>query len=174
MLPSIKEILWKLKLRYGSEETAIRTLRSLGMRIGEKNRIYTILVPSEPYLVRIGSNCVIAPGVTFVTHNGNTLLQHKHESLTGFGTVDIKDNCYVGVNVTIMPHVTIGPDSLVAAGSVVTKDVAPRTVVGGNPARHIFDLDEYEKRALTKHIDVPLDRGEMRKVLEKHFWGDEG
>ena len=44
---------------------------------------------------------------------------------------------WLGANVTILPGVTIGEGAIVAAGAVVTKDVAPRTVVGGVPAREI-------------------------------------
>ena len=49
----------------------------------------------------------------------------------------IGENCFIGGQSLIMPGVTIGDGSVVGAGSVVTKDVAPRTVVAGNPARVI-------------------------------------
>jgi len=170
---SLKIIVQKLKLRYGSEETVNRTLRAMGMRIGEGSRVYTLRIPGEAYLIRIGDRCAIAPDVTFVTHNANTIFQHKYDSLTGFGCIDIKDNSYVGVNATIMPNVTIGPNAVVGASSVVTKDVPPESVVAGNPARVVCSLDEYEAKCREMHIDVPTDRGAMRKVLEQHFWGDE-
>ena len=73
-----------------------------------------------------------------------------------------------------MPNVTIGPNVVVGACSVVTKDVPPDTVVAGNPARVVCTLDEYEKKCVAQHLDVPKDREEMRKVLEEHFWGDSG
>ena len=82
---SLRQIIQKLKLRYGSEATVNKTLRAMGLRIGERTRVYTLRFPSEPYLVRIGDHCTIAPDVTFVTHNANTMLQDKYESLTGFG-----------------------------------------------------------------------------------------
>jgi acetyltransferase-like isoleucine patch superfamily enzyme len=50
----------------------------------------------------------------------------------------------VGGCVTILPNVTIGEDSVIAAGSVVTKDVLPQTVVKGNPARAMMTRKEYE------------------------------
>lgn len=169
---SLKEIVRKLKLRYGSEETVAATLRSMGMRIGARSRIYTLRIPPEAWLIRIGDDVSIAPDVTFITHNANTVFQHKYESLTGFGSIDIRDNSYIGVNATILPNVTIGPNAVVGAGSVVTKNVPPDTVVAGNPARHICSLDEYEKKCVAQHIDVPKDRAALRVVLEKHFWGD--
>lgn len=168
----LRDIIRKLKIRYGSEETVNRTLRGMGMRIGERCRIYTLRFPSEIWLIRVGNDVVISPDVTFVTHSANSVLQHKYESLTAFGCIDIRDNCYIGVNATIMPNVTIGPNAIVGACSVVTKDVPPGVVVAGNPARPICSLDEYEKKCVAKHIDVPLDRDALRKALERHFWGD--
>lgn len=53
------------------------------------------------------------------------------------GSIEIFDNCFIGANSTIMYNVKIGPDTVVAAGSVVTKDVPEGAVVGGNPAKVI-------------------------------------
>lgn len=52
---------------------------------------------------------------------------------------------WVGSNSTILRGVTVGDNAIIAAGSVVTKDVAANTVVGGVPARHIRDIDRNEK-----------------------------
>ncbi len=50
----------------------------------------------------------------------------------------------IGINATVMPHLTIGQNSLVGAGSVVVADVPPLTVVAGNPARVIRDIDDLQ------------------------------
>jgi len=166
-------IIQKMKLRYGSDETRIATLRAMGVRIGERCRIYTTNFGSEPWLVRIGDDCGVAPNVTFVCHGANTIFQDKYDSLTGFGKIDVRDKCYIGVNVTILPNVTIGPFSVVGAGSVITKDVPPHSVVAGNPAQVICSIEEYEEKCVAGHIDIPKDREAARAVLEKHFWGDD-
>lgn len=57
------------------------------------------------------------------------------------GTIRIEEDAWLGANVTILPNVTIGKCSVVAAGSVVTKDVAPFTVVAGVPAVKIRDIN---------------------------------
>lgn len=168
----LQHILVKLTMRFGSEERVNRALRKLGMKVGLGARIYTMRLPGEPWLVRIGDNCLVASDVTFITHDANTVFQHKYESLTSFGKIDVKENSYIGVNATILPNVTIGPNAVVGAGSVVTKDVPPNTVVGGNPARVICSLDEYEAKCVNGHLDVPKDRQALRQALEAHFWGN--
>ncbi len=168
----ITRLIQKLKLRYGSQQTVIATLREMGVRIGEDCRIYALNFGPEPWLIRIGNHVCVSNDVTFICHNLTWPLQHKYESLTAFGTIDIRDNSQIGVNVTLLPNIVIGPNAVVGAGSVVTKDVPPNTVVAGNPARVICTLDEFEQKCLARHIDIPKDRAAARKVLEKRFWGD--
>jgi acetyltransferase-like isoleucine patch superfamily enzyme len=55
--------------------------------------------------------------------------------------VIIEDDCWVGANSIILPGVTIGQGSIIAAGSVVTKDVEAFSIVGGVPAKKIKDRD---------------------------------
>jgi len=55
--------------------------------------------------------------------------------------VHIGKNAWVGAGATILPGVTVGDNAVVAAGAVVTKDVAPNTIVGGNPAKFIKNVD---------------------------------
>jgi len=171
MAMSLRHILVKTIMRFGSEAQVIRALRGLGMRIGEGTRYYSMRLPGEPWLVRIGEKCLIASDVTFLTHDANTVFQHKYESLTSFGCIDVKDNSYIGVNATILPNVTIGPNSVVGACAVVTKDVPEGVVVAGNPARMICTLEEYEKKCVERHLAVPTDRRALRRTLEEHFWG---
>lgn len=54
--------------------------------------------------------------------------------------VHIGRNVWIGVGAIILPGVTIGDNAVVAAGAVVTKDVAPNTIVGGNPAKFIKNI----------------------------------
>jgi len=169
---NLRRTIAKLALRFGNEAQVRRALRGLGMRVGARTRFYSLRLPSEPWLVRIGEDCLVSNDVTFVTHGANTIFQDKYESLTGFGKIELRDKTYVGVNVTILPNVTCGPSCLIGAGSVVTKDVPPNMVVAGNPAKVICSLDDYEKKCVAGHLDVPKDRKALRKALEKHFWGD--
>lgn len=160
----------KLRLRYGSQRTRTSVLRRMGVRIGEGCRIYTTNFGSEPWLIRIGNRVCISNDVTFVNHHLNWPFQEKYESLTGFDTIEIWDNCQIGVGALLLPGITIGPNSLVGAGSVVTKDVPPNSVAAGNPARVVCTMDEYEAKCRARHIAIPKDRRAARRMLEAHFW----
>ena len=76
------------------------------------------------------------------------LLVFESMCLFVWGGVKIEDDCWIGAGAIILNGITIGKGSVVGAGAVVTKDIEPYTIVGGNPARKIRDLqiehtDEY-------------------------------
>ena len=85
----------------------------------------------------------VAPGVRIATINHD--FNNRHTIYT-YGKVVIKKNAWIGMNVTICPGVTIGKNSVVAAGAVVTKDVPDNAVVGGVPAKIIKMLDPNEQK----------------------------
>lgn len=59
--------------------------------------------------------------------------------------VIIEDNCWIGANVTICPGVTIGENTVIGAGSVVTKDIPANVVAVGNPCRVLREIDERDE-----------------------------
>ena len=79
----------------------------------------------------------IAMNVSLITNNHDF---YDRDILT-IRDIRICKNAWIGAGSTILPGVTIGENAIVGAGSVVTKDVAPNTVVAGNPARVIRTLD---------------------------------
>lgn len=79
----------------------------------------------------------IAPGV--VTSNDN-YLGRTEERFKHFKGITVKKGARIGANAVILPGKTIGEDALIAAGSIVTKDVPPRKIVMGSPARIIRDV----------------------------------
>lgn len=87
--------------------------------------------------ITIGDGVQIGPNVTIVTTNHDF---GDHYILRCKG-VHIGRNVWIGACAAIMPGVTIGENAVVAGGAVVTKDVEPNTVVGGNPARVIKRLE---------------------------------
>jgi maltose O-acetyltransferase len=97
----------------------------------------TILDMAE---VRIGDNCLIGPNVGIYTagHNINPKDRHK----TGHAKpIRIGNNVWIGGHCVIIGAVTIGDNSIITAGSVVTKEVPANTIVGGNPAKKLKDIE---------------------------------
>jgi UDP-2-acetamido-3-amino-2,3-dideoxy-glucuronate N-acetyltransferase len=100
------------------------------VRVGARCKIQTnvyICAYSE-----IGDDCFIAPCVA--TSNDNYAGRWK-ERTKFYKGVTVRDGGRIAVNATILPGRVIGPDGMVGAGAVVTRDVPPETVVAGNPAR---------------------------------------
>lgn len=87
-------------------------------------------------LITIGKNVMMSPGVSIYAENHNfsdASIPMKDQGVN-VSFVNIHDDCWIASNSTILAGVTIGKGSVVAAGSVVTKDVPPYSVVAGSPA----------------------------------------
>lgn len=89
--------------------------------------------------LQIGNNVMIAPHCAFIAsdHNIDNLDIPMNCQGTTEGKIVIENNCWIGYGSVILNNVNIGEGSVVAAGAVVTKDVAPYAVVGGVPAKVI-------------------------------------
>lgn len=88
--------------------------------------------------VTIGDGCQIGHNVVFATLNHG--LSPEERSHTYPAPIVLEKNVWVGSNATILQGVTIGDNAVIAAGAVVTKDVAANTVVGGGPAKFIKSI----------------------------------
>lgn len=144
--------------------------KHIGVNIGENCFIATRNWSSEPYLITIGNNCQITKNVYIHTHGGGQAVRYKCPDFDTYGKVVIEDWCYIGANSHIMPGVTIGEGTLVAAGSVVTKSTPPHSVVGGNPAKFICTTDEFLERNTPVNIHTKgkfSTPDEKRKYLMK-------
>lgn len=134
--------------------TGVKYARYLGVEVGNDCIISTTSWGSEPYLISIGDGVRITAGVKFFTHGGATVLRKRHPDMDFFGKIRVGDNVYIGNNVLIMPGVTIGNDVTIAAGAVVTKSVPEAVIVGGNPARIIGNLSDFEARMLRFNLNT--------------------
>jgi acetyltransferase-like isoleucine patch superfamily enzyme len=106
--------------------------RVLGMKVG-KHTAFGLMAMVDvffPEKITVGENSVIGYNTTILAHE--YLIKEYR-----LGEVVIGENVLIGANTTILPGVTIGDWAVIAAGSVVHKDVAAGSFVGGNPLREL-------------------------------------
>lgn len=96
--------------------------------------------------VRIGDNCQFAPNVAIYTA-GHPVHPVSRNSLYEYGVeVTIGDNVWIGGNTVVLPGVQIGSNTVIGAGSVVTKDIPEWVVAGGNPCKVIRKITEADRK----------------------------
>ena len=114
--------------------------------VGENFFYQPRFIPSDPELIKFHNNVTVASGVTFINHDliHNVMKNIDNREYDYYsGCIEVMDNVFIGSNSTILPNVKIGPNVVIAAGSVVTKDVPENSVVAGVPAKVIGSFDEY-------------------------------
>lgn len=155
--------------------------------IGEQCSIVPGAKILDPALTRLGDNVRLSV-CTLVGHNGavNMLRRAYGVKLDDVGKIDIRDNVFIGEGALVLPGVTIGPDAIVAAGAVVSRDVAPGDIVGGVPAKPIGRVDDLVQRLsaeletwpwadLIKQRNSDFDPAlepELTRLRQKHFYPD--
>lgn len=119
-------------------QAPIRCILSDSVNIGKNVLImYNCLMMSRGGIV-IDDNVMIAANVSLITNNHDP---YDRQVLL-CKPVHIKQGAWIGAGATILPGVTVGEYAIVAAGSVVTKDVPDYAVVAGNPAKVVKELDK--------------------------------
>lgn len=102
------------------------------------------LVPLYAGLIRFHNNIVVAKKVEFVTHDVIHAVLNRYDSEHSvqerIGCIEVMDNVFIGANSTVLYGVRIGPNAVVAAGSVVNRDVPAGTIVGGYPHASLATL----------------------------------
>lgn len=127
-----------------------------GGKLGSNFRGNGVFPNGEPYLVEIGDNVTIASGTHWVTHD-NSVIKLGIDATDYFGKIKIGNNCFIGTNVTLLPGVTLGDNTIVGASSVVTKSFPDgNVVIAGNPARVICTVDQFREKK--KNICVNIDK----------------
>jgi acetyltransferase-like isoleucine patch superfamily enzyme len=140
---------------YGHIYGGVKLARLLGIEVGTDCRIYSLIWGSEPFLIDIGNRVTITDGVKILTHDGATWLIRNSDGkrYQKYSPVKIGDDVFIGINSIIMPGVVIGNKVIIAAGSVVTKDVPNYSIYGGNPAQKICTYAEYEEKVFKTFVN---------------------
>lgn len=137
---------------------------------------------SFPWLIIIGDNVTLAPGVLVLCHDGST---KKAVGYSKVGKVIIGNNVFIGAKSIILPNTTIGDNVVVGAGSVVRGSIPSNVVVAGAPAKVIQSYEEFKTKnnarmaagytfdiSYTNKGGVTADRkSEMRRILTDEMHG---
>lgn len=154
----------------GNKGDYIADSRNLGVTIGSDCKFQGMpRWGSEPWLIFIGNHVELSGNVTFITHDGATWVfrnQERYKDVIRYGKIVIEDNCFIGMNATILEGVTIGKNSIVGACSLVNKSIEPNSVYAGVPARRICSLEEYAEKCFEQSPDYDKDNYNKNKKDE--------
>jgi acetyltransferase-like isoleucine patch superfamily enzyme len=134
---------------FGEESSIYDSSLVVGeVKVGEHTWIGPFTVLDGSGGLEIGSYCSISAGVHIYTHN--TVAWSITGGKAKRSPVKIDDFCYIGPYAVISQGITVGPSSIIAANSFVNKNVPPRTMVAGNPARPVGRVVIKGKRLIVK------------------------
>lgn len=119
------------------------------------------LISSPHGKVYIGNDVMFGPNVSI--HGGNHIynvvgltMKNINKNDLSDGIVRIENDVWIGANSVILKNVTIGEGAIVGAGSIVTKNIEPYTIVAGNPAK--FIKYRFSKQELSEHKELLLKK----------------
>lgn len=145
---------------YTDEEIREQVSQIIGQKLDENFSLFLPFTTDFGKNIEIGKNVFINSGCRFqdqgrIIIRDDSLIGHNvvfatinhdynplNRATMHLQPIELKERTWIGSHSTILPGVTIGENSIVAAGSVVTKNVAANTIVGGNPAKFIKHLED--------------------------------
>lgn len=171
---NIAKYSWLLKYWNVRDETGIfiakKSKITIGLTIGDGTRINGKIVVKGLGKVNIGKYCAFGEEIRIISSNHNSkdiVLQYALQKRIGMQIkplshdIIIGHGVWIGDSVLILPGVEVGNGAILAGGSVITKNVLPYEIVGGNPAKHIrfrFDEDKINKIEDSKWWNWSIDK----------------
>lgn len=105
-------------------------------------------------MITIGHHVMIGPNVTLTTA-GHPIDPTTRKRIAQFNIpITVEDNVWIGANVVVLPGVTIGENSVIGAGSIVTKDVPANVVAVGNPCRVLREIGAHDRQFYYKQLKL--------------------
>ena len=147
--------------------------------IGKNVMIQGRIVPLYSELIKFHNNIVVARNVDFVTHDVMHGVFNRIDNVDGkygemIGCIEIMDNVFIGSNSVILYNTRIGPNVVIASGSVVTKDCEPNSVYAGVPAKRIGSFDDLMKKRKSDqdngNIAVTYHNQQLTKQEKDKAW----
>lgn len=140
-----KAFYYKIGMRFPYSKIRILFMRKLGYKVGKDVYFPSDLIITQNFVddqaaVFLGNRVSIAPRVMLLALSHPNASAIRRYLDTSKHIINIEDDVWVGAGAIILGGVTIGKGAVVGAGSVVTKNVEPYTIVAGNPARKIKDV----------------------------------
>lgn len=107
--------------------------------------------------IYVGDYTMIGPNVTITTAGHPILPELREKNYQYNMPVHIGKNCWLGAGVVILPGVTIGDNTVIGAGSIVTKDIPANVVAVGNPCKVLREINEHDKEYYYKDRKIELE-----------------
>lgn len=170
----LRHTLGMCMLKSGAKRAKYLRKHKILRSTGENCMVMFRKIPLYPRLISLGNNVWIASNVTFVTHDViHKMLKRRPEPVElpeNVGCIEIKDNSFIGSDTTILSNVSIGPNAVVGAGSLVSKSIGSG-VYAGVPAKYICSIEEFiEKRENMSEVRIKGGRFGLSEETENACW----
>ena len=139
-----------------------RHYENIGIRMGKHVYFFSSKIfidEQRPWMIEIGDYTKITKGVTILQHDySRSVLRRKYGVVIGESKkTTIGNNCFIGLNATILMGAHVGNNCIVGAGAVVSGFFPDDVVISGNPARVLCSIEEFYKKRKEKYIKEAFD-----------------
>ncbi len=164
----IRKIYIKIGLVLGLLET--KKSKTIAYKIGNVKIHNSLVDELIPQAVTIGDNFISAPQSIILAHDASTynhVRKHRVEETV------IGNNVFLGAGAIILPGIKVGDGAIIGAGAIVTKDVKSNTIVAGNPAKFICNVEDYIEKCKKRGVlfDTPssFENFYVDKLTDEHI-----
>lgn len=160
LISIFKQIIFKYKWSKATPNQKAEMMRDKFYSLGKNVELYTSHFGTEPYLISIEDNVTVAANVKFINHdvscfNMARVLGIDKNRMDKVGCIVLHENCFIGAYAILLPGCSVGKNSVIGAGSVVTGHIPDNEVWGGNPARFIMKTIDYAKKVEKNALNYP-------------------